>query len=430
MKSGIALTTTMFTIGGLISSIILGSNKVSSNFGRRFICIMNSIFFFVGSALMAFSNSELQINLGRFLNGIGSGLSLVISPILINELTPSNHRGLLGSSLQFAIVLGILLAQVISLVWSNEQQWRLIFVFASCLAIIQFFMLFTTVESPKWLILNQGDVQGATSILHNLRTDKSTVKHEINHWRRLSNTVDDMEPMESTSLLPGRTYMKSTSKGDNIEPGLVTTIEFLTNKAYRNELFAVATIMSSQQLCGINAINFYGASILAPVAPEGSNIPLLICCLTLCNVAAALVSASFVDKLRRRTLLLASTAGMGLSAMAIALGLIHKWNILAAISGLIFVISFATGLGPIPFIMTPEFTSHASVGPAQSVGSAINWFTNMTLAYTFPIAQNYIGGNVFYVFFFINLAYIVCISKLVPETLGCDNHDMVWKNYS
>ena len=435
MANGIAMTTTMFTIGGLVSSIILGSNKVSTNFGRKSICITNSVFYFIGSLLMALSNSATQMNIGRFLNGIGSGLSLVISPILINELTPINHRGFLGSSLQLAVVLGILLAQVVSFNWSNEQQWRYIFLFASGIAVFQFLMLFTTVESPKWLVLNQGDVHNATSILHDLRTDKSKVKHEINHWRRLSTTVEnaDHEPVESTSLLRCRDSIplnSPASENGSLECGHITTGEFLTKKEHRRELLAVTTVMTAQQLCGMNALTFYGVSILSNVVPEGTNVLILTCSLSFCNVLSAFIAAPLIDKFARKSLLLTSIGGMGLSSLAIAFGLVHGYDILATISCFVFIISFSVGLGPIPFIITPEFTAHDSVGPALSVGSAMNWSTNILLAYLFPIAQNYIGGNVFYIFFLISMAYIVCVLQLVPETLGYDAHGMIWNNFA
>lgn len=429
------MTTTMFTIGGLVSSIVLGSNKVSTCFGRKFICITNSIFYFIGSLLMALSNSTLQINIGRFLNGIGSGLSLFISPILINELTPVNHRGFLGSSLQLAVVLGILLAQVISFNWSNEQQWRHIFLFASGIAVFQFLMLFTTVESPKWLILNQGDVQNATSILHNLRTDKSKVKLEINHWKRLSNTVEEPnhEIVESTSLLRSNNTLPlhhPVSESGSLECGHITTSEFLTRKEYRKELLAVTTVMTSQQLCGMNALTFYGVSILSNVVPEGTNVLILTCSLSFCNAISALIVAPLIDKFPRKSLLLTSIGGMGLSSLVMAFGLVHNCDLLATMSCFAFIISFSVGLGPIPFIISPEFTTHGSVGPALSVGSAMNWSTNILLAYLFPIAQNYIGGSVFYVFFLISIAYIFCVMQLVPETLGYDAHEIIWDNFA
>lgn len=431
MRNGIALATTMFTIGGLLSSLAIGSNKISTTYGRKMICFINALFFFFGSLIMTLSNTEWQMNLGRFLNGIGSGLSLVISPILINELTPVNHRGLLGSSLQLAVVTGILLAQVISFNWSNVQQWRRIFVFATGLALWQFLMLFTTVESPKWLVIHQGDVHNATSILKDLRSNKSKVNQEINHWRRLStNSKSDTEELMSTPLLGPNTipqYTENPAMG-SMDLGHVSTGEFITTKKYRREFVAVTIIMTAQQLCGMNALTFYGVSILSSVVPEGTNVLILTCSLSFCNVVAALIGAPFVDKFPRKTLLLTSITAMGISSLLVAFGLLHQLNYIATVACFFFIIAFSIGLGPIPFIITPELTNHASVGPAQSVGSAMNWTTNILLAYLFPLGQSLIGGYVFYIFFAISMFYIVCVTKLVPETLERDTYDIVWNN--
>ena len=102
---------------------------------------------------MSFSQTNWQINLGRLLNGFGAGSSLIVSPILINELAPLNHRGLLGSLMQSAVSIGIFIAQIVSYLYSNDQQWRLIFLVAGLIGFVQFVGLLTVPESPKWLTM-------------------------------------------------------------------------------------------------------------------------------------------------------------------------------------------------------------------------------------------------------------------------------------
>ena len=96
---------------------------------------------------MSFSQTNWQINLGRLLNGFGAGSSLIVSPILINELAPLNHRGLLGSLMQSAVSIGIFIAQIVSYLYSNDQQWRLIFLVAGLIGFVQFVGLLTVPES-------------------------------------------------------------------------------------------------------------------------------------------------------------------------------------------------------------------------------------------------------------------------------------------
>lgn len=443
--SGIAYINTMFTVGGLILSTIIGSHVITSFFGRRNLQAYSAILYLAGSACIVFANSLFVIDIGRFLAGLAAGASMVVAPILISELTPFNHRGLMGSMLQFGVAFGILMAQLVAFPWNNDQQWRLLFVFGAGLSLLQFVLLFTTVELPKWLILHKGDVSSATEILHTLRSDHSATRHEIHHWRRLCNNTVQKEALESTALLEECSDDRSDrsegseegfvplstamSRRGSIDPSTVSPSEYLTSPKYRKEWIAIAVIMTAQQLCGMNAITFYGVSVLSNIVPDGTNVLYLTSALAFTNGVCSLAVSPFIDLWGRKPLLLLSVTTMALCSVCISMGLLRQLDYLAAGGCFGFIFGFSVGLGQIPFLMVSELSSHEVVGMAQSIGTMFNWVANVAVAYLFPMLREVFGDSTFFMFFFVGFAYFAVIYITVPETKGKMEYDDVWEGY-
>lgn len=437
--SNIALLNTMFTVGGLFSSMVAGSHTVSAAHGRCRIQKLCAVCYLVGSVLFAGANSVWAMYLARFFSGMGAGASMVVAPILISELTPFNHRGLMGLLLQFGVAIGIFVAQAIAFPWSNDQQWRQLFVFGGILAFAQFALLFTTVESPKWLVMHRGDVSSATQILHTLRSDVLAMRFEINHWRRLSNnTAKDKcvdKALETSALLDAspeddfHPLSTTMSRRGSIDPSTLTVSEYLSMVRYRKELVAIVVIMTAQQLCGMNAITFYGVSVLSNIVPSGTNVLYLTCLLAVCNAVSSLLVSPFIDRWGRKPLLLVSVSLQGICAIFISLGLIRGSDYMAAIACFGFIIGFSVGLALIPFLMVSEFASHETIGKAQAMGTMWNWLANIAIAYLFPLMRDWFGDSVFFVFFGISVVYFGAIWARVPETRGKLDYRDIWDGF-
>ena len=442
----IAWMNTMFTVGGLLSSTIAGSHTVASICGRRNMQILCAGLYAGGSVIFALSNSFGTLNAGRFLSGLGAGASMVVSPVFISEISPFNHRGLMGSLLQFGVAIGILLAQLIALLWGNDQQWRMLFVFGTLMALFQFVFLFSTVESPKWLIMHRGEISRASDILQSLRSNVRATKYEIHHWRRLS-TTQTGKAQETLSLLEDPVNQETqTNVGDedsqpedgfyplstamsgrgSIDPSTLSLQEYFTSRRYRREIIATAIIMTAQQLCGMNAITFYGVSVLSNIVPNGTNVLLLTCSLALCNVVLALAISPFIDRWNRKSLLLLSVSTMAFCSVLIAGGIVNGLDILAAVACFGFIIGFSIGLCQIPFLMVSEFCNHETISKSQSFGTMLNWLANIAIACMFPLLRSYLGGYTFLLFTAIGIFYLFAIVWWVPETKGKLNYADIW----
>lgn len=176
---------------------------------------------------------------------------------------------------------------------------------------------------------------------------------------------------------------------------------------------------------GINSIVMYGVSVLSDLL--ASNSALLNVSVSLLGTLATTFFAPLVDALGRRTCLLTSTFGMGLSSFFLALSIGYGLPVLSAVSVISFVVCFAFGLGPVPFILSSELVGPEAVGATQSWALATNWVATFVVAQFFPTVNEALGnGRIYYVFAGIAGLFWLFVAWWVPETKGKTDLDDVW----
>ena len=196
--------------------------------------------------------------------------------------------------------------------------------------------------------------------------------------------------------------------------------------SYRPAIIAVIAVMFAQQLTGINSIIMYSVSLLSTLLP--TTAALLTVAISALNLFITTLCAPLSDKIGRKTCILLSIAGMGTSAILLAVGMSYGVKILAAIATLLFVASFAVGLGPVPFILSNELVGPEAVGATQSWALAANWIATFIVSQFFPILNKAFGGQgrVYYVFAVIAAVFGAFIAWWVPETRGKRGANEVW----
>jgi sugar porter (SP) family MFS transporter len=397
----VGLVNGIFAVGGCMSSAVAGI--MADKFGRRRTAFASALAFIIGSYVSASAFTVTSLSVGRFISGLAAGSALVVTPIYLSEISPEPLRGQFGSLSQIAVNVGILITQVLGLFWSSTTDWRRILYAGAILGVVNGILLPFGVESPKWLLLN-GMAEEATVALKAIRGPKHDIQDELAQWRldRAGTTEEDSGLL---STLP------ETAQPTSKPVGLV---EYTTLKEYRLSLTAAVGIMVIQQTGGINAIVFYGVTILGPIMPDYSRLVNVL--ISAINLAVTTAVSPLVDRKGRRPLLLASIAGMSLFSATLALAANSDRPVLSALSAILFVISFALGLGPIPFLLVSELTPSPAVGVAQSFSTTFNWIATFLVGYLFPILQEQLGSNVFFVFTFTSLLAFWFVKAVIPET--------------
>lgn len=411
----IGLATSIFSIGGLVGSFYVG--MVADLLGRKKTALIHNAIFFLGSTLNGIANTYNTLLMGRFIAGLGAGSALVVTSIVINEISPPSYKGFLGSMNQVSVNIGILLTQVLALKWGDDNNWRHLLFAGSVIAAINFCLILLYVEeSPLWL-LNNGYNGKAFAVLHRLRGgDYATARAEVNSWKNEEQIIDPDAILQEEDVADPSPSTSSKA---------VSLREYLQSPEYANSRLVGTGILVLQQFCGINSIIFYGVSVLVSIFPHQAIT--INCLISIVNAVVTFASAPLVDKLGRKPLLMSSVTFMGFLSALLGLGIIYGNSLFSIVGTFVYITFFAIGLGPIPFLLVGEVTQPKAKALAQSWGVTMNWLATFAVGFFFPILKNsWIGGGVYFIFSAMCGLCYYFIQNYIPETNGRSSYEEVW----
>jgi len=372
-----SFVTAIFTVGGLAGSLV--ANLVMDRWGRRGTHRLCAIFIGIGTAFMGLTSSIFFLVLGRFLIGVGSGLGLCVGPVFLAEIAPASIRGGFAVLLPVSIAFGIMITQLIGLSLATPSLWRFVFFVSFCLSAFQILFSSTVVESPAFLHSNN-------------RFDE----HKSAARRLWGNDVSTLPSEES--LLNDSEDIREPSREDAL-----TIPQAFSRKELRRPLAIVCLAMLSQQVSGINAVLYYSNDILSKSLPKLG--PYVSVGITVINVLMAFPLVILIERMSRKSLVLLSTLGALLSLLILGFGLNSGASTLSSLAIITFVMSFALGLGPIPFVIIPEVSPPHAVSALSSIAISLNWIANFIVGLAFLPVRNLLAGDdrykegrVFYLF--------------------------------
>ncbi|KAH0545128.1 hypothetical protein FGG08_000740 [Glutinoglossum americanum] len=420
------LVSSIFTLGGLFGALCAG--PISSHYGRLLAMRLATIFFVVGPVFEAIAPSISMISFGRLISGIGAGAAVVAVPIYISEIAPPQGKGFFGAMTQVMTNLGILITQTLGLFLSRGQLWRAILAIAGVIGLLQALGLTCVVESPKWMAAN-GNPARAKRNLQKIRGEGVAIESEVNSWGiagiRRSLTDHPYIAEEEQSLLRSPGGRTGRGSGNSAKQTHIGFLEVAMNSHYRPAIISVVGVMLAQQFCGINSIIMYSVSLLSEILPTTSA--LLSVGVSVVNLVATFSCAPLADRWGRKPCLLLSIAGMGSSSLLLAIGILYSLAPLSAVATLTFVLSFAVGLGPVPFILASELVEQEAVGATQGWALAANWTATFVVAQFFPLLNAWMGqGKVYFLFAALAAGFFVFVAVGIPETSGKKSIDEVW----
>ena len=418
-----AALSSMFVIGGLLGALCAGPG--STRWGRLLTMRLTAVCFVLGSVLETMAGSVPIMSLGRFLAGCGAGASTVIVPLYISEIAPPKERGLFGSMTQISINIGIVTTQTLGYFLSKGSLWRVILAVGAGIGFVQGLGLLFVPESPAWLAAHQ-QPDRAMKVLQRIRGPGNSISDETKDWELPPSYSEEerlmSEERDFVSPLLSHSSQKSVAN--------VGFFEVFRDPLYRPAIMAVIGIMFAQQFCGINSIIMYSVSLLSGVLPVASSLVTII--ISVVNLFTTIACAPLPDKIGRKSCLLLSIAGMGSMSFLLAVSLRASLQLVSGIAVIAFVAFFATGLGPVPFMMASELVGQEAVGATQSWCLAANYFSTFLVAQFFPLVNtglnNWLGGRGWAFFIFTGLAVLsgAFVACWVPETKGKKDVEEVW----
>jgi sugar porter (SP) family MFS transporter len=413
--SQFGLVSSIYTIGGFVGALVSGPTATRS--GRLLTLRATTAFFVLGSVAEALSPNIAILSAGRFLSGIGAGASIVVGPIFISEIAPAASRGFFGAFTQIMTNVGILLTQSLGYFFSRDSLWRNILAVGAVLGIAEFLGLLLVPETPAWLAEHRHFNQ-AQQVLQRIRGKDADIEEEIQSWKACS--TEGNGAGEEESLLSQHSHQLESRKPR------VTILTVATDPEYRPALIAVVIVMLAQQFTGVNSIIMYSVSLLQGTLPTAA--PLLAVIISALNLVVTLACSPLPDKIGRKTCLLLSISGMGTASVLLAIGISVNQKIVSALASLLFVASFAVGLGPVPFILASELVGSEAVGAIQSWALSTNWIATFIVAQFFPILNGALGGKgqIYWLFTALAALFGFLIHLRVPETKGKSTPDEVW----
>jgi sugar porter (SP) family MFS transporter len=375
---------------GTVVGALAGSFP-ANKFGRKKTLLWIGFIFLISSIGAALANDVYTFMVFRFLGGLSIGASSVVAPVYISEIAPPIYRGRMGITFQLNIVAGILFAYVSNYLLQGiggENDWRYMLGVVAIPSLLFSVLMFFTPESPRWLLLNRNDEEGARKIFTLSGANADELIKEIKN---------SVQPVK----------------------------EFLFSGKFTRPIILAFLIAFFNQLSGINAIIYYAPRVFE-MAGLGKNSAFLSSAgIGITNFVFTLLGWYLIDRSGRRKLLFIGSIGYIISLSLIAFsfsGTSHggiTWFVF------MFIAAHAIGQGAVIWVFISEIFPNSVRAAGMSLGSLTHWVFAAIISQTFPFFAKAIGGSYIFGFFAVMMVLqLLFVWKMMPETKGVALEEM------
>lgn len=378
------LTVSIALIGTVFGAMCGG--MIADSLGRKKSLFLIAALYLFSSIGTAYAYDWSVFLLFRFLGGFGVGVSSVVAPLYITEISPAAKRGRLVAIFQFNVVFGILMAYLSNYLLSGvgQEDWRLMLGIQAIPSAIYILLVVFIPESPRWLLLKKDDVSQARSILATI--GEPNVEGTI------------------SSILKNATQSNTP----------------LFQAAYSKPILLAVLFAVFNQVSGINAIIYFAPRIFEMAGIGKSSALLSSAGIGLINLVSTLVGISMIDKFGRRALMFVGSVGLILTLVLVSnafysqqMGMNVPFYLFA------YIAFFAFSQGAVIWVFISEIFPNEVRAKGQALGSFTHWFMASIIAFTFPyIVETFGGGLVFAFFAFTMCLQLLFVWKMMPETKG------------
>ncbi|WP_406362642.1 sugar porter family MFS transporter [Streptomyces sp. NBC_01579] len=395
-------------IGCAIGAATAG--RIADRIGRIRCMRIASVLFTVSAVGSALPFALWDLAFWRIIGGFAIGMASVIGPAYIAEVSPAAYRGRLGSFQQAAIVIGIAISQLVNfgiLQMADGKQrgtiggleaWQWMLGVMVVPALLYGLLSFAIPESPRFLI-SVGKKERAREILREVE----------------GKTVDlDARVLEIETAM--HREHKSTFK------------DLLGSRFGFLPIVWVGIGLSVfQQLVGINVAFYYSATLWQSVGIDPTDSFFWSFTTSIVNIIGTVIAMVLVDRIGRKPLALAGSAGMAIAlafeAWAFSADLVNgklptAQGVVALIAAHVFVLFFALSWGVVVWVFLGEMFPNRIRAAALGVAASAQWIANWAITASFPSLADWNLSGTYIIYTCFAVLSIPFVLKFVKETKG------------
>ena len=411
-----------FTVGSLLVGCAAGAflaGRMADRFGRKRIMMAAAILFLAGALVQGLSTVHALFVVARFFGGMAVGAASVLSPAYISEVAPARIRGRLASVQQIMIISGLTLAFAVNYFLAaaggnslgqvaGQAAWRWMYLAQAVPAVVFLVALQFIPESPRFLVSSGRHAEARTVLTRLFGADEAARKvAEIG-----ASFARDHHPRLADVLAPGTVL--------------------------RPVVWAGLLLAVFQQFVGINVIFYYGETLwrLAGVSEQAALERNIVSGLV--SIAACVLAMALIDRIGRKPLLLAGSAGMTVTLGTMtwafskgmldahgALSLTQEYGLVAVIAANLYVVFFNVSWGPVMWVMLGEMFPNQLRGSALAVCGLAQWAANYAVVQSFPGMASGLGLTTTYALYTASaLVSLFLVRAFMPETAGKELEEM------
>ncbi len=370
----------------------------TEKFGRKKVLLWIGILFAVSAFGSAFATDPYTFSFFRFVGGVGIGVSSVVAPTYISEISTAATRGKLTAMYQFNIVFGILIAFLSNYFLQGVggiNDWRWMLGVLAVPALIYTVMVTGVPESPRWLISKKNDLDAAKKIMASIG-------------------VKDIEAEVAAVI--------KSNQHETLAPNAT---QFFNSKHSRI-IWLAFFIAFFNQLSGINFILYYAPEILSRIGLAAKESLLNSIAIGGTNLLFTFVGLYLIDRLGRKTLMIIGSIGyiISLSMVAYAFNT-HASPTFLMLFLLLFIASHAVGQGAVIWVFISEIFPNKIRAMGQSFGASVHWVFAAIITLVTPVFLNETDGILkdkpWIIFAFLAammVLQLIWVLTKMPETKG------------
>ena len=359
--------------------------------GRKKTLIWVGVLYLVSALGSGLATDPYMFSFFRFLGGVGVGASTVAAPTYISEISTANSRGRLVALYQFNIVFGILVAFISNYLFdgfggSNDWQWML--GIEAVPAALYCMLILGVPNSPRWLLVERGDKEGALQTLQLLHSNVQTAQAELK-----AIVAHQSQEISSGNVFSGK---------------------------YNKSLILAFLLAFFNQLSGINFILYYAPVILENAGFASSDSLLSSISIGGTNLVFTIVGVYLIDRVGRKSLMYLGSVGYIVSLAMVAYGFRTEasagFNLFFI---LMFIASHAVGQGAVIWVFIAEIFPNSVRAAGQAWGTGTHWvFAALITMLGEVVIEAFPGWTVFAFFTGFMILQLLFTHFLMPETKG------------